>query len=60
MKQHIGGENQARSRAVRSLTCDHHFHVVHVSGRVIPGVLVCEACGQRIVHRKKAPTSAAN
>ena len=32
MNQHIGGENQARSRVVRSLTCDHHFHVVHVSG----------------------------
>jgi hypothetical protein len=60
MKQHVAGENQVRSRSVRAPTCDHHFHVVHVAGRVIPGVMVCESCGQHIVHRKKAPTSDVN
>ena len=56
MKQQLGAENYATSKAVRPLTCDHHFHVVHVAGRVIPGVLICESCGQRIVHRKKSTT----
>ena len=50
MKQHLG--TQARS-TVQPLLCDHHFHVVHVAGRTISGVLVCESCGQRIVHRRK-------
>ncbi|MGH7257018.1 MAG: hypothetical protein ACREIM_01480 [Nitrospiraceae bacterium] len=53
MNQNIEAANRARSQAVRPLICDHHFHVVHVAGRVIPGVLVCESCGQRVVHRKK-------
>lgn len=57
MKQHIGAESHARNKAARPLVCDHHFHVVHVAGRVIPGALVCESCGQRIVHRKKSPTA---
>jgi len=57
MKQHIGTGNRENSRAVRMLICDHHFHVVHVAGRLIPGLLVCESCGQRIVHRKKSPTA---
>lgn len=56
MKQHVGLENQAIAKAGRPLMCNHHFHVAHVSGRVIPGVLVCESCGQRIVYRKKAKT----
>ncbi len=57
MKLHIGAANGPRSEAVRPLMCDHHFHVIHVAGRAIPGVLICESCGQRIVHRKKAPTT---
>ena len=60
MKQHIGAVNCARSEAVRPLMCDHHFHVVHVAGRAISGVLMCESCGQRIVHRKKAPNTDVN
>ncbi len=53
MKQHIAAANRARSEAVRPLMCEHHFHVVHVAGRAISGVLICESCGQRIVHRRK-------
>ena len=49
MKQHLG--MQARS-TVQPLLCDHHFHVVHVAGRTISGV-VCESCGQHVVHRRK-------
>ena len=37
-----------------------HYYVVHVAGRAIPGVLICESCGQRIVHWKKAPTTDVN
>ncbi len=60
MKQHIEAANHARSEAVRPLMCEHHFHVLHVAGRAIPGVLICESCGQHIVHRKKAPTTDVN
>jgi hypothetical protein len=58
MKQPSGAANRASSQAVRPLICAHHFHVVHVAGRVIPGVLVCESCGQRMVYRRKKATTA--
>lgn len=57
MKQHTEAQAPARSTTVRPPLCSHHFHVVHVDGRAIPGVMECESCGQRIVHRKKAQTT---
>ena len=50
MKQHMGTQSSA---TLQRLLCGHHFHVVHVAGRTISGVLVCESCGQHIVHRRK-------
>ena len=47
MKQHLG--TQARS-TVHPLLCDHHFHVVHVAGRAISGVLVADL---RPTHRHR-------
>jgi hypothetical protein len=35
------------------LACDHVFHIAHVNGRTIPGVMVCEVCGQHLILRPR-------
>ena len=57
MKYLNEAQTQERMTTVRPPLCSHHFHVVHVDGRAIPGLMVCESCGQRIMHRKKTPTT---
>jgi hypothetical protein len=60
MKQNIRVHTQTRSSNKRPFLCDHHFHVVHIAQRVIPGVMVCESCGQRLVLRKPSRVSLHN
>ena len=57
MKHLNGAHTHERMTPVPPPLCSHHFHVVHVDGRAIPGIMVCESCGQRIMHRKKTPTT---
>jgi hypothetical protein len=35
----------------QALRCEHQFQIVRTHGRPIPGVMVCEFCGHRVVYR---------
>jgi hypothetical protein len=57
MRQKTGIQTAARTINKRLFLCEHHFHVAHVAERIIPGVMICESCGQRLVLRKHSSIS---
>ena len=55
MRQKTGIQTETSAINKRPFFCEHHFHVIHVAERIIPGVMICESCGQRLVLRRKQP-----
>jgi hypothetical protein len=58
MRNHLSSRPRTQRSMLPPVVCEHKFEVAKVGKRFIPGLLVCQDCGQRV--RKRLPKTEMN